>query len=422
MLEVKNPVTKEKRLKDRGMRDALSTIGASLVCVIIGLVLGFIVLLVLAYLTLSGDGMPNTFGRAIKTAYNSGFKQILLGGFFMSPLGVGREISLATPLIMCGLSVGCAFKTGLFNIGAAGQYTLGAFGGILFATIFRMPWYVCLLAATVFGAAWGAIPGILKALLNINEVISSIMTNWIGLYAVNTIMYGGGASAMYDPNKTKTWQLREAFPSSIIPDFGMGKMFMNRSTTIAIFFAILAAILIYILIFKTNFGFELRACGSNRNAAKYAGINEKKSIILSMVIAGALAGFGGGLYYLSGVAEWNPMDSAALPAMGFNGIAVALLAASHPLGIIFSAFLIAHINTGGGFMNATVFPPEIASIISGVIVYFCAFALLFKNGLASLGAKKKAETIAAVAADSGEASVPPGAQTQIAPDADEKEA
>ena len=129
------------------------TLFASLVCIAIGLLFGFLVLLLLG-----GD-----------KAYSDGFKQILLGGFYMMPSGIGKEIVTAAPLIMCGLSVAFAFKTGLFNIGAAGQYTLGAFGGLVFALLLHAPWWVCLLASTVFGAIWGAIPGIFKAYLNVNE-------------------------------------------------------------------------------------------------------------------------------------------------------------------------------------------------------------------------------------------------------------
>lgn len=378
---------REKKKAPRlGGHGGVNGLLAALLCVIIGLLIGFVALVVLSWVYYAKSGSPYGFADVVKTAYSGGFKQILMGGFFLRPLGVGQFIASAAPLLMCGLSVGFAFKTGLFNIGAAGQYTLGAFGGLLFAIVFHWPWWACLLAATVFGAIWGAIPGLFKAYLNINEVISAIMFNWIGLYAVNTIMYGNGKSVMYDANRTKTWSLwTESYQKALIPGGGrdgfIGGLFNNRSTTIAIFLAILMAILIYIIINKTTFGYELKACGHNKSAAKYAGINEKRNIVLSMTIAGALAGFGGGLYYLSGVAEWSPMDSNALPSMGFDGIAVALLASSNPIGTIFSALLISHISTGGGFMNANVFPPEIASVISGIIIYLCAFSLLFRNGI-----------------------------------------
>ena len=364
----------------------LASIGASFISIIIGLLFGFLFLILLSLINSGGEG----FSSIISNAWKYGFKQILMGGFYLPPISLGQEIAAAAPLIMTGLSVGFAFKTGLFNIGAAGQYTLGAFGALFCAIVLGLPWWACLIGATLFGALWGAIPGIFKAYLNIHEVISSIMFNWIGLYAVNTIMYGGGAGVMYDSSKTKVWDLRSLFPASVIPDLGIAALFKNRSTTIAIFLAIIVAIIIYIIIEKTTFGYELKACGYNKNAARYAGINEKKNIILSMIIAGALAGFGAGLYYLSGIAEWKPLESTALPAIGFNGIAVALLASSNPIGTIFSALFISHITTGGSLMNSQYFPPEIADIISGIIIYLCAFSPLFKQMLMKRGSQRRA--------------------------------
>ncbi|MCI5992609.1 MAG: ABC transporter permease [Clostridiales bacterium] len=362
---------------------------SSIICIIIGLVVGFVVLLLLG-----GE-----------KAYSDGFRQILLGGFYMMPSGIGKEIVTAAPLIMCGLSVAFAFKTGLFNIGASGQYTLGAFGGLIFAILLHAPWYVCLLMATLFGAVWGAIPGIFKAYLNVNEVITSIMFNWIGLYGCNTIMYGRGSGAMYNAKQAKTFPVTggSLIPSKIF-GWDLAESFGYKSCTIAIFLAIIVAVILYIILNKTTFGYELKACGSNRNAAKYAGINERRNIILSMLIAGALAGFGAGLFYLSGAAQWIPGDSTALPSEGFDGISVALLASSNPIGAIFSALFISHITTGGGLMNASLFPPEIADIISGIIIYLCAFSLLFRNMIRNLLTGRKKEK-------------PAPAKAQLKPDA-----
>ncbi|MGI6463256.1 MAG: ABC transporter permease [Candidatus Scatomorpha sp.] len=389
-----------QRLGNEGLLNA----GASVICVIIGLIVGFLALCVLSFITLSKTGEAG-FANVIALAFDSGMKQILKGGFYLPPMGVGREIVTATALIMCGLSVSFAFKTGLFNIGAAGQYSLGAFGALFCAIVLKLPWPVCLIASVVFGALWGLIPGVLKAYLNINEVISSIMFNWIGLYGINTIIYGAGHGPMFDAGTTKSYALRAVNPSALIPSLGLNVVFKNRSSTIAIFIAILMAFVIHILMNKTVFGFELKGVGSNRDAARYAGINEKKSIMLSMMIAGALAGLGGGLYYLSGAAEWSPLDSSALPAVGFDGIAVALLASSSPIGNIFSAFLISHIKTGGSFMNANVFPPEIATFISGIIIYLCAFVLLFKSALIKLFVKTTQEEEAEQMGESPQTSV-----------------
>ena len=218
-----------------------------------------------------------------------------------------------------------------------------------------------------------------KAYFNVNEVITAIMFNWIGLYAVNEIIYKGVIGNMYDLKTTKTYTLRSAAPQSIIPDFGMNALFKTKSTTIAIFIAIIIAVLLYVVIHMTTFGYELKACGHNKDAAKYAGINEKKNVVLSMTIAGALSGIGAGLFYLSGVAEWNPQVSTTLPAMGFNGIPVALLALSNPIGVIFAALFVSHITVGGGYLSTKYFQPEIADVIIAVIIYLCAFVMLFKG-------------------------------------------
>ena len=370
---------------------------ASLVCIAIGLLVGFIVLLVLGGITSAqSGGAGQNFPELLKVTWEQGFKPILHGGFYAKAntmgMGVRMEILQTAPLIMTGLSVAFAFKTGLFNIGAAGQYTVGAFFALFSAIVLRLPWWACLLASALGGAIWGAIPGIFKAFLNVNEVITAIMFNWMGLYAVNTLIYQGGTGPMFNLKTTKTFTLKECAPQALIPSFNVnvggkayfGKLFMP---TIGIFIAIALAVVIWIVINKTTFGYELKACGFNKNSAKYAGINEKKSIVLSMIISGALAGLGAGLFYLSGSKEWEPLVSTALPAMGFNGISVALLASSNPIGCIFSALFISHITVGGGFMYAKLFPTEVADIISGVVIYLCAFSLLFKTFL--MGRKKK---------------------------------
>lgn len=348
--------------KKTGLPAGVWSAVASLICVVIGLIVGLIIL----YCINAEQAMD-------------GFTRIIKGGFYLMPKGIGSVISQTAPLIMTGLSVAFAFKTGLFNIGAAGQYTLGAFGALYFAIILHAPWWLCLIAAMAFGAVWGAIPGFFKAYFNVNEVITAIMFNWIGLYAVNEIIYKGTVGDMYDINKTRTYAISEASPASVIPSCGLSDMFKTKSATIAIVIAILIAIAVYIVINKTTFGYELKACGHNKEAAKYAGINDKMNIVLSMTIAGALAGIGAGLFYLSGVAEWNPQISTALPAIGFNGISVALLALSNPIGVIFAAFFVSHITVGGGYLSTKYFQPEIADVIIAVIIYLCAFVMLFKG-------------------------------------------
>ena len=377
--------------------DGVSSLLASLTCILMGLVIGFLALLILGWITLAQDVNTVSFGEMLGKTWNSGFKAILSGGFYKTAnamgMGVRTEILQAAPLIMTGLSVAFAFKTGLFNIGAAGQYTVGAYFALFGAIVLKLPWWACLLASAIGGAIWGAIPGFFKAYLNVNEVITAIMFNWIGLYGVNTLIYQGGSGPMYNTNTTKTYTIKQVSPDSLLPTFNIpigdkgyfGKMFLP---TIGIFIAIAVAVLIWVVLNKTVFGYELKACGFNKNAAKYAGINDRKNIILSMTIAGALAGLGAGLFYLSGSKEWEPLVSTSLPATGFNGISVALLASSNPIGCIFSAIFISHITVGGGFMDAGIFPSEVSSIISGVVIYLCAFSLLFRSGIRKFFARE----------------------------------
>jgi len=329
-------------------KNALLSIVASLVCIVIGLLVGFIILY-----CINAENAVDGFTRIIK------------GGFYLKPKGIGSEIAQSAPLIMTGLSVAFAFKTGLFNIGAAGQYTVGVFGALYFAIILHMPWYVCLLAAMVCGAIWGAVPGIFKAYFNVNEVITSIMFNWIGLYLVNELMYNT-IPGMYDQKTTRTYKLSSASPKSLIPDCGMNSIFRTSSTTIAIFIAIAIAVIIYIVLNKTTFGYELKACGFNKDAAKYAGINEKRNVVLSMTIAGALAGIGAGLYF----------------------------------GVIFAALFVANISVGGAYLPTKYYQPEIADLIVAVIIYLCAFVTLFKGIVANLFKSKK-EQKANANADNG---------------------
>ena len=388
--------------KNRGPRlgsasNGIGTLLASLVCILAGMAAGFVVLLVLGGITMSQSGEEFRFVNLLKITWEQGFKPIVQGGFYTNAnrmgMAVRMEILQAAPLIMTGLSVAFAFKTGLFNIGAAGQYTVGAFMALYSAIVLKLPWWACLIASALGGAVWGAIPGIFKAFLNVNEVITSIMFNWIGLYTVNTLIYQGGSGPMYNLKTTKTYTLKESASQALLPSFNVkvgGKDYFGNMfrPTIGIFIAIAVAVLIWVIINKTTFGYELKACGHNKNAAKYAGINEKRNIVLSMTIAGALAGLGAGLFYLSGSKEWEPLVSTALPATGFNGISVALLASSNPIGCIFSAVFISHITVGGGFMTAKLFPSEVSDIVSGVVIYLCAFSLLFKGRILKLFSRK----------------------------------
>lgn len=358
-------------LKIRGFNNAMSSITA----IFAGLLFGLIILLV--------SNAPQAF---------PGFIIILKGGFSTGAKGMGQVMYFATPLILTGLSVGFAFKTGLFNIGAAGQFIMGAFVAIYIGvkwTFLPAPfhWMVALLGATIVGGLWALIPGILKAYLNVHEVISTIMMNYIGMYTANYMV----KATVYDSRKALSMNVAQ---TAALPKGGLDKIFHNKLGTTGawdvstvnsgIFIAIGVAIIMYIVLNKTTFGYELKACGFNKDASKYAGINEKRSIVLSMVIAGALAGLGGGLLYLSGATGRHIRVVDVLAVEGFNGIPVALLGLSNPIGIIFAAIFISYITLGGNYLQTLDFVPEVIDIIIACIIYFSAFALIFRNILPKL--------------------------------------
>lgn len=345
----------------RFLRKGLDALLASLVSILAGLLFGLILLLIFN---------PAKAGN--------GFMNILLTGV-RSSARFAKVLYTAAPLLMTGLSVGFAFKTGLFNIGASGQFTMGGFFALTGAIAWALPWYLCLLLGIIGGALWGAIPGVCKALFNVNEVITSIMFNWIGLFTVNLLTYNNPimlASAWGDVSKERTASLAKANLDAILPKLGMDKLMKFNGMNIAIFIAVIIAVIIWFILQKTTFGYELKACGFNRHASRYAGINSGRKIIQSMVIAGALAGLGGALYYLSGTVQLTLGKE--LSPMGFNGIPVALLAASHPLGTIFSALFISYIQVGGDSMQPE-FAREMIDIIIASIIYLSAFSLLIRE-------------------------------------------
>jgi simple sugar transport system permease protein len=234
------------------------------------------------------------------------------------------------------------------------------------------------------GAIWGGVPGFLKAYFNVNEVIACIMMNYIGMYAVNFLI----TKTMFDSLKNQSMRVAE---SANLPKMGFDLIFRQgnnvSSANSGILIAILFAVLIYIILEKTAFGYELKACGFNREAARYAGINERRSIVASMVVAGAMAGLGGALLYLAGSGKGITVVDVLAPE-GFNGIPVALLGLNNPLGIIFSGLLVAYLNVGGFNMQLYNYAPQVIEIIIAVIIYFSAFALLLRGFFHSIRERK----------------------------------
>ncbi len=296
----------------------------------------------------------------------------LLQGALINIERIGNTLATATPLIFTGLAVAFAFRTGLFNIGAAGQMLAGGLAATAIALTFEFSRPVMLilmiLGGLLAGALFALIPGILKARFNVHEVVSTIMMNWIAYWSVYYIVpgYFKGPSLETESQKLPDeYTLRAPFLSD---------MFDGSYINYGIFLGIIAVIIIAFIIDKTTLGFELKAVGFNRHAAEYAGMRVNRNIILSMLISGALAGLGGVALYTGNASS---MQIGLLPSQGYDGIAVALLGANNPIGVFFAAILFGILYSGTGFMNAmTEIPPELANTIIAIIIYFAATSVL----------------------------------------------
>ena len=367
--------TKKQLLKN----PTFQTVLASVLCIVLGLFIGFVVLLLIN---------PAGAGTAIKTIL---LNWMTRGTTAARLKTLGNTIVKTAPLLLCALSVQFCYKVGLFNIGAAGQYVAGA-GMCLYAALaWKLPWFVCILLAMAAGAFLGMISGALKAYQNVNEVISGIMLNWITLYTVNIIL--GGSSLTKDPASPYTVDLAASNPKGVIPSLGLEKLFSNnRFVTIAIPLAILIAVLVWVILNMTKFGYELRATGYNKEAARYAGMKEKKNIILTLMIGGALAAAGAAFFFLTGYEKWSTTQT-SVPGMGFNGIAATFLGGLHPIGTIFSSYFIQHITDGGALIDKSIYPSQISDLISAIIIYLCAFVLFFKTTLTIRLARQEERTI-----------------------------
>lgn len=362
------------------MKSWLKSIISSLLCILGGVLVGFLVLLIIA---LFSKDIP------ISDAFK-GLRIILSGPFAGRGTNtmrtLGNMLFQAAPLLMTGLSVAIAFKTGLFNIGAPGQFLMGAMGTIITAlSIPTTPktaifvWILSLAVGTICGMVWGMIPGFFKAFLNVNEVIVCIMTNWIAANVVSWVFSSN--SQFVDSNAGRTmYAIKTAANGVTTPKLGLDKIFKNSDIDIAIILAIIIAVGMFILLNKTTLGYELKASGFNKHAAKYAGMNEKRSIMLSMAIAGGLAALGASFYYLNAGPDFTWETYNKLPAYGFNGIPVALLACSNPLGVIFSSVFLRYIDWGGYYLSGmTGYNEYVSDLIVAVIIYFAGFSMLIKN-------------------------------------------
>lgn len=311
----------------------------------------------------------------------------LFNGIFLKPKYISNTIIKATPIIITGLSVAFAFKTGLFNIGAEGQYIVGTIAATIVGIKLDLPAViqipVVILAGVIAGALFGGIVGLLKAKFGIHEVITSIMLNWIALYLSNFIV---SIDSFHQPDSTSTYMINESSFTSILSNWKtsdagiefllqhkwLSEILLKTDVNIGIIVAIIMAVLVSILLYKSAKGYELRAVGLNKDAAEFAGINVNKNIVQSMLISGALAGLAGALM-ITGTAPHKLSTMAAFENYGFNGLSVALIAGSSPIGCIFGGLLYGGLLYGGQSVQSAIgAPSEIINIMIGTIVFFIA--------------------------------------------------
>jgi ABC-type uncharacterized transport system permease subunit len=319
-----------------------------------------------------------------------GYNPILAYGFLIKKVfgdlyGFGETIREITPLLLTGLSVAFAFRSGLFNIGAEGQFIMGSLGASIVGIKLSLPWFIHAPLAILFGALlaglWGGLAGLLKAKWGVNEVITTIMLNWIALYLANFII----TQFLLDPGQQRTYHIHDTASISFP---WLSHLFQNARMHWGTLIALLGPVVFYLILWKTKQGFELRAVGLNPQAAEYAGMNVKRNIIKAMFIGGVFAGLAGVIDVL-GVFHYQVASSSS-SGYGFDGIAVSLLGGNHPLGVLLAAALFGTLSYGAAGMSfgANV-PPEIIRIVIGSVIFFVASPGIIRWVLRSFNSKRK---------------------------------
>ena len=339
----------------------LVDIAGSLIAIAAGLLFGLILMLIV------------NPGQAF-----AGFSIILIGGFNRGFESFGDMIYFSVPIILTGLSVAFAFRTGLFNIGATGQLTMGAFTAVFIGVRWvslgefspYLHWFVALLGAMIAGALWGSIPGLLKAYRNVNEVVSSIMLNYVAMY-FNTMLI---VKYIYNRDYGRALEINA---SAETPSMNLQYILPDSSINGGIVVAVIVVLILHIILNKTTFGYELKAVGFNRNASRYAGMNAKRNIVYAMVISGAVAGLAGGLMFLVHGKYLQPLN--VLIPEGFTGIAISLLGLSSPFGVLLAGLFYGSLQQGGYYLQLLEFTPEIIDIIIAVIIYASALGLFLQK-------------------------------------------
>ena len=361
-------------------KDATKTVITSLWCALLGLIVGFLILLCINAQE-AGYGMSSIMGNFLifKNADNR------LDYF-------GQTLAKAAPLIAMSLSILVCYKAGLFNLGASGQYSVAVLVISFMGVGANLPWWLVMVVAMIAGALWSMIAGALKVFFNVNEVISGIMLNWIALYLVNGILSAN--ATVWDSTHSEAFTI-SGESNAHIPTIGLDKLFAGNSIVgLGMVLILVVAIAIFVLFKKTTIGYEIKAAGLNGDAADYAGISKVKNILIATAISGALAGFAASLNLQNGFTSWRL--SSAPPLIGFQGISAAFLGGLHPIGVIFSSYFIEHVTEGGSMITDLGFAPEVASIITSVIIYLSGFVAFLKEMMRKSEIKKQLESISRI--------------------------
>ncbi len=335
-----------------------STMLYTLIAILLGFLVGAVLLLII--------------GVSPAVAYGK-----LWNGVFGKTKFTVYSVVYAAPLIFTGLSVAFSFRTGVFNIGAEGQYVVGSLAALVIGILCPMPApihaIVCILAAAAAGALWSAIVGILKVKRGIHEVLSYIMFNWIAFYLSNFVV--NLKSIHTDQGADAS---RNILDSAMIkmPD-AVAKATGCTDVHWGIFLALAAAVLVWFIMAKTTFGYQLRAVGFSQTAAEYAGIDAKRIFLTSMSLSGMLAGLGGAVQVLG--MSGRVAQFASQEQYGFQGITVALIGATNPIGCIFSGFFYGAMKYGGNKLTVVNVPNEVINIIMGTIIIFIAITPKLKS-------------------------------------------
>ncbi len=309
----------------------------------------------------------------------------LVNSVFGRPKYLVWTLIYASPLIFTGLSVAFSFRTGVFNIGAEGQFVVGGLAACVLGIVLDLPAgihaIVCLLGAAAAGAVWSLIVGLLKVKRGIHEVLSFIMFNWIAFYLSNYVVNLPGIHReSSEATKDVADSARLLFPESV------RSLLDCASANWGIVLAVLAAILVWIVIEKTTLGYKLKAVGFNSNGALYAGINADGSVLTALGISGALSGLGGAVQVLGMAGRLSQF--ASQEGYGFEGITVALVGSSSPIGCIFSGVFYGAMKYGGSKLSIIKAPSEVVDIIMGCVILFIAISQVFRILLQNLTKKE----------------------------------